>query len=322
MRDRPTAVRYNHAMADPPPYLDIVLDDLDELFVAPVADPFAGHVEYLCGVDRAIADLRSRKGTDPVPIRLSLPAEEIREDTVTRVREALIRCCDHHIDANRRDRHAARRDGWGSLRIGLPITILGFLLIAMSSEANVGEQEVDDVLLEHLGWVIAWVGLWFPVDQIAFGPLSFGRDNRAWRRLRDAEVTVVARSRTLGDRLRRRAPRSVGEVRGLVEGLQHGTALHGDAGDRRRREEHPPRDLVADAERPGHRRLDRRHVRHHDDVTGRAPRPPAPRATRAHPRAQRRPATRRPAGRSRDRSASSPTVAGGTSTSGVPSRSP
>ena len=194
MRVRSAAVRYNHAMADHPPYLDIVLDDLDELFVAPVADPFVGRVEYLCGVDRAIAELRSRRGTDPVPIRLSLPPEEIGDDTVARVREALARCCDHHIEANRRDRRSARLDGWGSLRIGLPITILGFVLIATSSEATVGDQEIDDVLLEHLGWVVAWVGLWFPVDQLAFGPLSFGRDNRAWRRLRDAEVTVVARA--------------------------------------------------------------------------------------------------------------------------------
>ena len=84
MRVRSAAVRSNHAMADLPPYLDIVLDDLDELFVAPVVDPFAGRVEYLCGVDRAIADLRSRRGTGAVPIRLSLPAEEIGEDTVAR----------------------------------------------------------------------------------------------------------------------------------------------------------------------------------------------------------------------------------------------
>jgi hypothetical protein len=173
--------------------IDLVLDDLDELFVAPRCDPFAGRVEERSGVERLVADLRSRRGRDPVPVRIALPADAVTEDAAATIHDALVRYCEHRIATNRMGRQAARLDGWASSRIGLPIAVAGFLLVARSSAVTVGDQDIVHVLLEQLGWIVAWVGLWFPVDQLAFGPLAFGQQNRAWRRLRDAPITVVAR---------------------------------------------------------------------------------------------------------------------------------
>ena len=174
--------------------IEIVLDHLDELFVPPSSDPFAAGFSSRSGVDRCLTQLRSRRGTEPVPVRIVLPADQIAPDAGERVRQALVRWCDEQVTANRLGRRAARLDGWSSLKIGVPVTIAGFALVATSSEAAVGgPQEVDDVLLEHLGWVISWVGLWFPVDALVFGPLLFGRESRAWRRLRDAPLTLVPR---------------------------------------------------------------------------------------------------------------------------------
>lgn len=174
--------------------IEIVLDDLDHLFVAPPVDPYADGFSTRSGVDRCIDRLRSMRGTDPIPIRLVVPADQVDPVTTDRVRRALARWCDDQITTNRFRRRAAQLDGWTSLKFGIPATLVGFTLVATSSDAAVGGQQVDDVLLEHLGWVLSWVGLWFPVDALVFGPMLVGRETRAWMRLRDAPLTLAPRT--------------------------------------------------------------------------------------------------------------------------------
>ena len=38
----------------------------------------------------------------------------------------------------------------------------------------------------------AWLGLWFPLDQVLFYPLSYRREERALELLRDADVVISA----------------------------------------------------------------------------------------------------------------------------------
>ena len=41
------------------------------------------------------------------------------------------------------------------------------------------------MVADHLGWVLGWLGLWYPLDQLLFYPLAYGREQRALRRLRE-----------------------------------------------------------------------------------------------------------------------------------------
>jgi len=45
-------------------------------------------------------------------------------------------------------------------------------------------------VVDSAGWVLVWVGLWFPLDTLLFTPLSYGRENRVLGRLRSASVVV------------------------------------------------------------------------------------------------------------------------------------
>jgi hypothetical protein len=36
-----------------------------------------------------------------------------------------------------------------------------------------------------------WVGIWFPLDTFFFSPLGYGRENRALKHLRSAEISVT-----------------------------------------------------------------------------------------------------------------------------------
>jgi hypothetical protein len=49
----------------------------------------------------------------------------------------------------------------------------------------------DDYTLPNLaGWVLAWVGLWYPLDTILFSSVLPKRENAVLARLQEAEVAI------------------------------------------------------------------------------------------------------------------------------------
>jgi hypothetical protein len=74
----------------------------------------------------------------------------------------------------------------------VPIAILG--LIAVVNTVHVaGRAGNFNLAFDTLGWVLVWVGLWFPLDTLLFAPLSYGRENRCLTLLREAEVVMAPR---------------------------------------------------------------------------------------------------------------------------------
>ena len=57
--------------------------------------------------------------------------------------------------------------------------------------ALVGPSGNANLVASTTGWVLVWVGFWFPLDTILFTPLGYGRENRVLQQLRDAEISVV-----------------------------------------------------------------------------------------------------------------------------------
>jgi hypothetical protein len=66
---------------------------------------------------------------------------------------------------------------------------LGFLLVIIKSSI-VGVSGNANLVVDSGGWVLVWVGLWFPLDTLLFTPLSYGRENRVLKRLQTADITV------------------------------------------------------------------------------------------------------------------------------------
>jgi hypothetical protein len=121
-----------------------------------------------------------------------MPSTEVDDSTVERITATLRRYCDHRIAYNQRERRAVRYDGLWSLRVGVPIAILG--LIAVVNTVHVaGRVGNFNLAFDTLGWVLVWVGLWFPLDTILFSPLAYGRENRSLALLREAEVVMAPR---------------------------------------------------------------------------------------------------------------------------------
>ncbi len=174
-----------------PQIVSLRLATASEMFVLDQTDLFSEYRNFLTGVEYCISVLRGRRSRAPVRLELTLPPAEAHPDTAERIRRSLLRYCDHRMAYNRRERSATRLDGAHSLWIGLPIAVVGFLLATWSTR-HFAPAGSGNILLDTGGWILVWVGVWFPLDTALFTPLAYGRENRVLARLRDAVVVVDA----------------------------------------------------------------------------------------------------------------------------------
>jgi hypothetical protein len=159
----------------------------EEMFELSQSDLFSDYRNFQSGVDYCISELRSRSSHVPVLLDIELPASEMGPDTPDQISRTLRRYCDHRLSYNRRERQAVRIDGLSALRVGIPVAMIG-LLVAILVARQVGLNSSSGIVVDTAGWVLAWVGLWYPLDTLIFTPLPYGRESRVLELLGDAEV--------------------------------------------------------------------------------------------------------------------------------------
>jgi hypothetical protein len=162
-----------------------------EMFELPQTDLFSEYRNFLTGVDFCLSEMRGRRIFRPVRLEIYLPPEEIDDGLAQRMRRTLGRYCDHRIRYNRREASSQRFGGISAARIGVPICLVGLLLTLLSSDV-LPDGSVRDVLAEQFGWVLVWIGLWYPLDQLIFYPLTYGRESRVLRILSEADIVISA----------------------------------------------------------------------------------------------------------------------------------
>ena len=168
--------------------IELRLNHAEDMFALAQTDLFSEYRNYLTGVEYCISLLRSQRLRSPVHLQLSLPPAEVKDDMADRFSVALRRYCNQRIRYNERERRAVRLGGVRSLVVGVPIVVLGYLLVIYEGRL-VGPT--GNIVWDTTGWVFVWLGIWFPLDTFFFSPLGYGRENRALEYLRDAEITVT-----------------------------------------------------------------------------------------------------------------------------------
>jgi hypothetical protein len=123
-----------------------------------------------------------------VRLELALPAQRVDAETSTRLQQAVARYCADRMVRNDRERRSTRRDGYASLKIGIPIALVGLAIAVATAVAN---SNNDYDVPNLAGWVLAWVGLWYPLDTILFSSVVPKRENAVLSRLGAAEVTIT-----------------------------------------------------------------------------------------------------------------------------------
>jgi len=169
--------------------IELRLNRAEEMFVLAQTDLFSEYRNFLTGVEYCISVLRSMPIHRPVRLELSLPSAELDNALSGRLSVALRRYCDQRLAYNGRERRATRLGGIRSLWIGVPIVVLGYLLVIFE-DSLVGHS--GNIVLDTTGWVLVWVGIWFPLDTFFFSPLEYTREIRALKHLRDAEISVTS----------------------------------------------------------------------------------------------------------------------------------
>jgi hypothetical protein len=172
-----------------PQIISLSLSSPEEMFVLAPADLFSEYRNFMTGLEYCISVLRGGRSRGPVRIEMALPPDQISEGMGPRIGRTLNRYCDFRISYNQRERRAVRLDGLYSLMLGLPLVVLGFLLVILKSSI-VGATGNANLVVDSGGWVLVWVGLWFPLDTLLFTPLAYGRENRVLKRLRTADVHI------------------------------------------------------------------------------------------------------------------------------------
>jgi hypothetical protein len=179
----PTATADRHV-------LRVELAHATDMFERPTLELGSTIGGFTPGVDQCIADLAGHPEEKGVLLEIALPPEEISADLPEKMKVSLGRYCSERAGYNASARSSTIRSGLRAFRIGLPVTIVGLAITAGATKIG----NIDDALravVDILGWVLAWVGLWYPFDKILFYPLDNLRENRALATLGRAEVRVV-----------------------------------------------------------------------------------------------------------------------------------
>lgn len=177
-------------MSGTPHEIEIRLNSASEMFELASTDLFSESRNYLTGVEMCLSDLRAGSSRRPVRLVVSLPESEIDGDTARNISRSLRGFCDQRIEYNRREGRALRFDGLSALRIGVPIAMVGLVMTAWVAATGDPSKGIVGPVTDHLGWVLAWLGLWFPLDVFFFYPLQYQRESRSLDRLRAADVEV------------------------------------------------------------------------------------------------------------------------------------
>jgi hypothetical protein len=170
--------------------IELRLTRAEEMFALAQTDMFSQYRNYLTGVEYCLSLLRSQRTRAPVRVELSLPPSELEDGLGDRISMALRHYCDQRISYNLRERRAVRLSGLWSLWVGIPIVVIGYLLVIFAGRL-VGSAGNVNLVFATTGWVLVWVGIWWPLDTFFFSPLPYGRESRVLGYLRDAEISLM-----------------------------------------------------------------------------------------------------------------------------------
>lgn len=128
------------------------------------------------GADEIVNELLGRsKVQRRARIVLTLPAEQVTQDTAGTLRVALRRYCEARLARVKREIEVAWRQGLRSLGSGSILFIVGLLLSTGFLEPDI-PRFWQDLLGNGVFLVIGWVGLWYPLDLLFFARQPLKRE--------------------------------------------------------------------------------------------------------------------------------------------------
>ncbi len=171
----------------------VVLDRPEALFEAPPADPLAPGFALSTGMERILAAVSARSGSQrartALVVRVGEAGPAASERIVAGIRRyAVVRRAD--LDLRRL---ALRREGVQTLWLALALIVV-CVLLSMLLEAGGWDGLIGTLLQDGL-LVAGWVALWRPLDLLLFDTWLIRRE----KRILDAVAVMPVRVETLAE---------------------------------------------------------------------------------------------------------------------------
>lgn len=180
----------------PPADVVIELHTVDELFSVDPRDLLDGGHRIDCGMDELIERfLAQRTITAEQRIVLNI-ASECSEETAATVALAVRRYCQLRMRRAIREHNLIWRQGKRSLFSGSLLFIIGIALSYAFTRPIMGEV-VYGLLGNGVFLVVAWVGLWYPLDLLFIAREQAKREIRVLGDMLNVPVVVRIRDRTV-----------------------------------------------------------------------------------------------------------------------------
>jgi hypothetical protein len=174
--------------------ITIHLDNIQELFVAPVIDPFSKQTSFVSGIELIKNELKARSWTwiikARIRIRIFLPKERLEPNLASKIAVALKRYCQFKVQQNKQTMIMQRRSALRALLIGILFLLCGLYLSQFLARLTIDPPFIKTLFGD--GFDIAfWVILWRPVDFFLFDLWPFWSEERFYKRLMETEIIVV-----------------------------------------------------------------------------------------------------------------------------------
>ena len=180
----------------PPTDVVIELDTVDELFSVDPRDLLSGAHRIDSGMDELVERFLAQK-TITAEQRIVLNvANEVSEEVAATVTLAVRRYCQLRMRRAIREHNLIWRQGKRSLFSGSLLFIIGIALSYAFTRPIMGDV-VEGLLGNGVFLVVAWVGLWYPLDLLFIAREQAKREIHILGLMLDVPVVVRARDRTL-----------------------------------------------------------------------------------------------------------------------------
>jgi hypothetical protein len=160
-----------------------------DLFRTADGDSFLETGRLESGMEELLRELGPRRLGRETQVVIVLPAEQVQPTTGDHVRRAVQLYCRLRIRRTELELRSLRREGIAALGAGGLLFLIG---LGLSSYFDQPSQPapLQDLLGNGVFLVIAWVGLWYPLDTLVFARRPMFRERRVLSAILGMELTV------------------------------------------------------------------------------------------------------------------------------------
>jgi hypothetical protein len=175
--------------------IKIDLNNLEELFGQPSADPFDPASRYLSGIDEIVGQLHllSARQRREQHIIITLPQQLRDTASEEKTRAALHRYCQAKVDQSQRDLENVRRKAPRALLYSLVIITIGLTLSGLILSSGILSDTLRTLLSSGVT-IFAWVALWEPAGIYLYQWIPLARNKHLYLLLNELELSLEFRS--------------------------------------------------------------------------------------------------------------------------------